>query len=99
MKRLLIGFLAGLALGSMARGQSINDNFTVQPFAEGGTIWLKLSSGDYDVKAGMSDRFRVQWQPEDSGDAHHLSNIRVRTEISGNVATIRTDGPTKPGSS
>ena len=67
MKRLLIGFLLGLALGSVAQGQDTkNIKSVTQSFGEGGTVWLKLASGNYSVRAGASDNVLVQWVPEDS---------------------------------
>ena len=96
MTRLLFGFLAGLARGSLAHGQGINNgNSTAQSFAQGGTVWLKLSSGDYKVRAGTIDRIVVQWRAEDDEHTNEMKKIKVRTELSGSVATIRTDGPTK----
>jgi hypothetical protein len=95
MKRFLIGLLAGLMLGSITQGQNTNnDNSTATPFSEGGTVRLKLSSGDYSVRAGTSDRILVQWSAGDSADVRDLKKIRVRSERTGNVVTIKTDGPT-----
>lgn len=95
MKRFLIGFLAGLALGSLAQAQERrSEDSAVQPFMEGGTVRLKLGSGDYIVRAGADDRILVQWQAEDSAHLEHVKRIRVRTDLSGDTATIRTEGPT-----
>jgi hypothetical protein len=94
MKRLLIGFLAGLVLGSLAHGQAVNHLYsTAQTFSSGGTVWLRLGSGDYTVRAGASDRIVVRWSPEDLDKLDEMNHIKVRTEISGAVATIHTEGP------
>jgi hypothetical protein len=96
MKRLLIGFLLGLALGSVAQGQDTkNIKSVTQSFGEGGTVWLKLASGNYSVRAGASDNVLVQWVPEDSWDQDEMKKIKVRTDLSGDTVTIRTEGPTK----
>lgn len=94
MKRLLIAFLAGLALGSLAHAQPKAENFTSQPFTEGGSISLKLASGDYNIKAGTSDRIVVHWEAEDENYNNDLRKVKVKVNLSGNTATIRTDGPT-----
>jgi len=96
MKRLLIGFLAGLALGSLALGQAASGvNSVDQSFKDGGTIWLRLASGNYRVRGGASDRIVVRWYPEGSDKMDRMKEIKVRTELSGNVATIHTDGPVR----
>ncbi len=95
MKRFLIGFLAGLAIGTFAHAQEVaTENSIEQSFADGGSVRLKLSSGDYTVRAG-GDHIRVQWQAQDPADAHDMKKITVRADVSGKVATIRTEGPTK----
>jgi hypothetical protein len=95
MKRFVAAFLAGLAaVASLADAQGKAENFTSQPFSEGGTVSMKLSSGTYSIKAGAGDRIVVHWQAEDPCYNDDLKKVRVRTDSSGNAATIRTEGPT-----
>lgn len=52
--------IASLALGAITFGQTRADGHSIeQSFAEGGIVTLHLSSGDYTVRAGASDRVRV----------------------------------------
>ena len=96
MKRLIFGFVIGLALGSFARAQSLaTDNSQERRFAEGGSVRLMLASGDYRVRAGKSDNVRLQWEPETSADMPDAKKVKVRMDVAGTVATIKTDGPTK----
>jgi hypothetical protein len=53
-----------------------------------------LSSGDYVVRAGASDRIRIEWQARNPKHEREMKVIRVTADISGAAATIRTDGPT-----
>jgi hypothetical protein len=95
MKRALMGLLAGLMLGSVAYGHGLDDDSVIErPFSEDGTVRLKLSSGDYTVRAGWSDRIVIRWHANDASHVTDMKKIRVSAELSGNVATIRTEGPT-----
>ena len=87
--------VASLALCVAASGQSISDEHTIErPFFEGGIVTLNLSSGDYTVRAGASDRVRVQWRAEDQEDEKDMRTITVVSDVFERVATIRTKGPT-----
>jgi hypothetical protein len=87
--------VASLALCAAASGQSISDEHTIErPFFEGGIVTLNLSSGDYTVRAGVSDRVRVQWRAEDPEDEEDMRKISVVSDVFERVATIRTKGPT-----
>ena len=87
--------VASLALCVAASGQSISDEHTIErPFFEGGIVTLNLSPGDYTVRAGASDRVRVQWRAEDPEDGKDLRKITVVSDVFERVATIRTKGPT-----
>jgi hypothetical protein len=87
--------VASLALCAAASGQSISDEHTIErPFFEGGIVTLNLSSGDYTVRAGVSDRVRVQWRAEDPEDEKDMRKISVVSDVFERVATIRTKGPT-----
>lgn len=96
MKRLLAGCAIGLAINSWGLAQVVQyENSQEQPFSEGGTVRLQLSSGDYTIRAGPANRLRVQWQAETPEHQKDMKRVNVRTDISRNVATIHTDGPTK----
>jgi len=96
MNRVLLLFSIGLALNSLVTGQAAcTENRREYAFAEHGDIRLQLSSGAYIVRAGSRDRLVVQWQAEDPAFEKDVSKVRVRTSISGNIASIRTEGPTK----
>ena len=87
-----------LVMTALALVQGVNSNSSQsfeQPFAEGGVVILRLSSGDYTVRAGDSGHLTVRWSPADAADTDEMRKVRVRAEVSGNVVTIRTDGPTK----
>jgi hypothetical protein len=96
MKRLLMGFAVGFVLSSFVFVKDVTaQNSQAWPFMGGGTVHLRLSSGDYSVRPGTSSQIRVRWEP---GEGHHpqdLKKVKVALDKSGNVATLRTDGPTK----
>jgi hypothetical protein len=88
--------VASLTLGAITFGQTRPDGHAIEhSFAEGGIVTLHLSSGDYTVRAGASDRVRVEWRAEDLGAEKQMKEITVVTDIFERVMTIRTKGPTK----
>jgi hypothetical protein len=97
MKRLLLGFAVGFVLNSFVFAKDATaQNSAAWPFMGGGTIHLRLSSGEYSVRPGTSSQIRVRW--EEDGEGHHpqdLKKVKIALDKSGNVATLRTDGPTK----
>jgi hypothetical protein len=96
MTRLLCGFSIGLMLNSLMIGQAVRaENWREFAFSEHGSVRLQLASGNYIVRAGSSDHVLVRWQAEEPAFEKDLKKIRVHTEISGNVASIQTGGPTK----
>jgi len=96
VKNLLIGVLICVAIVTLAGGQDVTTPRSIErTFAEGGLIALRLSSGDYTIRAGRSDRIAVRWEPEKHSDASKMKNVSVVIETSNSTATIRTDGPTK----
>lgn len=56
-------------------------------FANGGRIEMYLSGGDYDVRAGTSDKIAVTATSDQPG------KITAGITANGNVATVRTSGP------
>jgi len=97
MRRLLLGFAISLALYSLILGQEVADTENSQefPFSEGGSLRLQLASGDYTVRAGRGDHVLVRWRIEHAEHQKDMKKIKVHTTVSGNIATVRTDGPTK----
>ena len=88
--------VASLALGAIAFGQpKVDDHVIEQSFPEGGLVTMNLSSGDYAVRAGATGRIRVRWYAEDAHHERDMEKIKVRTDLFGSVATIRTQGPTR----
>jgi len=87
--------VASLALSAVTFGQTGADKHTIErAFSEGGIVTLHLASGDYTVRAGASDRVRVQWRAEDPEDEEDMRKIQVASDVFERVATIRTKGPT-----
>src|SRR5262249_55999406 len=72
-----------------------SENWQEYSFSQGGAVRLQLSSGDYIVRAASGDRLVVRWRAESPEFERDMKKIRVQTDVSGNVATIRTEGPTK----
>jgi len=96
MKRLLYGCAMGFALNSLLLAQDVTiRERRVFAFSEGGSIHLQLSSGDYTVRAGQSDRVVIQWKANSPEDEKDMKKIKVAATVKGNAASIRTEGPTK----
>jgi len=93
MRRGLI-VVVSLALGAVTFGQTADPNTIEQPFSEGGIVTLNLSSGDYTVRAGASDRVRVQWRAADVEHDKDMQKIQVVSDVFERVLAIRTKGPT-----
>jgi hypothetical protein len=58
-------------------------------FVSGGVVTLKLSSGDYKIQAGSSDKIVVRSFSKKRFDIDDAVRITIR----GDEATVRTDGP------
>src|SRR5262245_61654352 len=96
MMQLLVTLTMGLMLVSFVFGQASNPVHSLErTFADGGDVWLRLSSGDYTIKAGTDDRVLVRWRPDAHVDEDTIKNLRADIVVSGQTAKIRTDGPTK----
>jgi hypothetical protein len=66
-----------------------------RPFVEGGVVRLRLSSGDYTVRAGASDRVVVRWTVDEHARMRDLEKLSVDVNVSGATAVVDTDGPAK----
>jgi hypothetical protein len=94
VKHLFIGISICLVIASLVVGQDVPTlNSIEHPFAEGGLVNLKLSSGEYIIRAGNAERVLVQWTPERPSDSIKMKKIKVIFQTSGTAITIRTDGP------
>ncbi len=81
-----------VALVGVSKGQSRSYSDSIEnPFAAGGKVRLKLSSGDYTIRAGNSDRIRVEWVSKRPAEIARA----VRITATGTSAVVRTDGPLK----
>jgi hypothetical protein len=89
MMQLIITLTTGLMLASLVLGQTVNPvHFIERAFVDGGNVRLRLSSGDYVIKAGSSNRIFIRWRNADS-------KIKIDASVSGSDALIRTDGSTR----
>src|SRR5438105_2820542 len=97
VKYLQIGlsvFLALATLATLAGGQNVTGfNSVENAFEAGRSVSMRLSSGDYTIRAGSPDRIVVRWEPETPSDGYKMKKIKVKLDVSGSEATIRTDGP------
>src|SRR5262245_44675782 len=93
MKRLVVVLTITLALGFLAEAQSNRySDSKEQAFQPGGKVNLKLSSGDYTIRAGRDDRILVRWLSKDRPvDIERY----VRITSAPTSVTLRTDGPSR----
>ena len=96
MTHVFTGSIGILVLGSLALAQTPPpeaDPFTVErAFKEGGKVALQLSSGDYTVRAGASDRIVVRWTPDHQARLKDVQDLRVSVRVTGSTGTIVTSG-------
>src|SRR5262245_49505979 len=96
MKRLLYGFAISLTLHSLIFAEGAKAEHKQEfEFSEDGFVRLQLSSGDYIIRAGQRDHVVIRWSANDPAGQKDINKIKVRTNVVGNTANIRTEGPTK----
>jgi hypothetical protein len=96
MMQFIVTLTTGLMLASLVGGQTVDqDNSIERAFVDGGSVRFRLSSGEYAIKAGNTNRIFVRWRNEDSSDLKDLQKIKIDVSVSGSDALIRTEGPTK----
>jgi hypothetical protein len=96
MKLVIIESLGVLVLGTLAFAQAEDPARSIErPFAAGGRVQLALSSGDYTLRAGASDRIVVRWTPGDQARRTGLGEVSVDVAVAGDSATVQTDGPAR----
>lgn len=89
-KRIIATLVLIATVAWVSAGQSRSvQNYVESPFVSGGEVRLKLSSGDYTIRAGNGDRIRVESLSRDPIDVDRAVRINVR----GSSAVVRTDGP------
>jgi len=81
--------LVALLVAQSDAQSSQNGESLERAFISGGRVQLKLSSGDYKVRAGSDDRIVVRWMGRDALDI----DKHVKITISPTTATVKTDGP------
>jgi hypothetical protein len=87
----MIGVITVL-LATTVAAQSFQTRDSIErPFIAGGKIHLKLSSGEYTIRAGSSDRIVVRWVSDNVRDLER----KIRISATNETATIHTDGPLK----
>jgi hypothetical protein len=95
MMQFIVTLTTGLMLASLVAGQTVDQDHSIErAFIDGGRVRLRLSSGEYAIKAGNTGRIFVRWN-EDSSDPRDLNKIKIDVSVSGSDALIRTEGPTK----
>jgi len=82
----------GLFLGGCATADRSNPAPAVieRSFAQGGSVVMRLSSGEYLVEGTPGDQIRLRWKTRDAAQAHR---VRADVRVEGTAATIRTEGP------
>ena len=96
MMQFIVALTTGLMLASLMVGQPPDQDHSIErAFVDGGSVRLRLSSGEYAIKAGNSNRLFVRWRNEDSRDLKDLNKIKFDVSVSGSDALIRSEGPTK----
>jgi hypothetical protein len=96
MKRAWLGLLMMLTTAPLVSGDAVIDGDSVErPFAAGGIVRLNLSSGDYTLRAGASDRVLVRWEIDDEARVRDLRKLSVDVDVTGTTAVVATDGPAR----
>lgn len=81
----------GLTLAAQTPGVNGNTKSVEKPFVSGGNIQMRLQAGDYQIKAGSTDRIVVSWSGSRAEDAH------AQVRVSGSQAWIETQTPDNNG--
>src|SRR5262245_48757379 len=96
MMQFIVTLTTGLMLASLVAGPTVDQDHSIErAFVDGGSVRLRLSSGEYAIKAGNTSRIFVRWRNEDSNDLKDLKKIKMDVSVSGSDALIKTEGPTK----
>ena len=97
MKPQLLSVALGVTLLAGSTGafqaQSSTGTPVDQAFPKAGTIKMSLKAGDYKISGRPDERIRVAWRADRPEQA---ANLKAKSEIRGNTATIVRATPTKP---
>ena len=78
----IVTLTTGLMLASLVAGQSVDQEHSIaRAFVDGGNVRFRLSSGEYVIKAGNSDRIFVRWRNEDLSDLKDLNRIKIDVSV------------------
>ena len=95
MKRVLMILAVGTAVGSLAARDVNGDDSIERAFAAGGFVRLALTSGDYVLRAGTSDRVAIRWRAGGDARIDDLGKLSVDLHVAGTTALVETDGPAR----
>jgi hypothetical protein len=82
-----LALTAILLLGSVLGAAQTPAQQSESKFQPGGTVKLDLSAGDWEVRAGASDKIVVQY----FGDTDQVKRVRTRFQVNGAVAKLTVD--------
>lgn len=82
-------FVAAAAMALVAPSIAEAQGQTVRPFAQGGTVDLDLSAGEYHIVASADDAIRIAWRAPNS----EPRDVEVKVVIRGTRAEVEIDGP------
>src|SRR5688572_28925178 len=84
---------AGLAVNLVLPASASAQGRTLQrTFSQGGTAYLDLSAGEYEITASPDDTIRVAWRSDGRDD-----DVDVRINVRGSRADVEIDGPINDG--
>ena len=90
MKPLIMVLAAVVVAGIATYGQGADTSEVVErEFAPGGTVRMRLASGDYVVRRSAGDRIVVRLHAD---RPRHRKHVRAEIDISGTIATVQTHG-------
>jgi len=87
--RTVLLFSAVIALTINALGQE-NPRRVEKTFQGSGQIRMQLGGGDYEVRAGSTDRIVIEWTVKNE---HDSAKIKTKLNIVGHAAKLETSGP------
>jgi hypothetical protein len=76
-----------LAVPAMAQERTVQ-----RSFANGGTVHLDLSVGEYRITDSSDDRIRIAWLTANPKDAERV-NVRININMFGTRADVKISGP------
>jgi hypothetical protein len=74
---------------ALSAQQKIEPRVAEAPFSRGGHVWMELSSGNYEIRAGREDRVFVELRTSDPDD---VASLKTTIERKGRDLLVVTDG-------